>query len=1556
MVQFNMYVVKRNGENETVSFDKVLNRIRLLSNGLDVNVFEVAQKVCTRIFDGVKTSELDELAAHMCSSMITEHPDYGTLAARIIVSNHHKNTSPSFTETVALLYNNVDAQGEHNPLVSSELYDTVIKNKEKLNSFLVYDRDFLFDYFGFKTLEKSYLMRINGVVIERPQHMWMRVALGIHGNDVKDALETYDLMSKKYFTHATPTLFNSGTPRPQLSSCFLLHMQDDSISGIFRTLEDCALISKYAGGIGLHIHNVRAKGSRIRGTNGVSDGIVPMLRVYNNCARYVNQCITPDKMVFSKAGIKRMDEVTPDDYLITHDGSFKKVNTIVINEKKDETLMVIDVRHSTQVLKCTQVHEILTIDGVNKKNGFRDIKRKLDNGKITPKYIPASDVTTNHLMVYPIPTYEMDVATLTDDDLRLYGIMIGDGSINVRGQWSVNINTTSKVATGVFTKTYLEQRNIHYWEYVNEAVHYITWTQTPKIPFTYSDLYDKDKEKNINSTFLHLPERKLTKLLKGLMETDGYSTKTGVYYGSTSLNVIQSMKYMLLRLGILTTTQIRDKVGQVSNVCNGRQVKHTKINYDIRIPKIQLLKDLDIFTRFQPSKHVLYYQYKNWLLSKVTKVSQVTYTGKVYDFNMMDNHNYLTDSGLVHNSGRRNGSIAMYLEPWHADIQAFLEMKKNHGSEEERARDLFYALWIPDLFMERVKEGKVWSLMCPDACQGLSDVHSDDFKRLYERYEAEGKFKKQLPAQELWWQILQMQIEQGVPYLLFKDAANRKSNQQNLGTIKSSNLCVAGDTMILTDNGYVPIKDLVDSSVKVWNGKQFSDTVVRQTGRMQKLITVKFSNGMEVRCTPYHKFYIETGKRPADKSKPTVIQAQDLKLGMKIIRYSTPCLNTSQEDMKYAYTHGLFCAEGTYIKYAEYEKHQCNFKKWNNTQFCKRHQCFEKVYEDEDKCCAQSYCDKPLLWLYGEKRKLAKCVDYLYANDDTTCDRLNIALPHDIDEKYFVPMHKSISSKVAWLSGYFDGDGCVVACNGIKNIQVSSINQAFIRQVMYLLQTLGVNPCISVLRSETKRLLPDGKGGLKQYTTQTCYRLNIDAQSVINLCSLGLKTHRLDLSNLKPPHHMTNKFTTITGLEDKDEYEDTYCFNEPLEHKGVFNGVIMGQCSEILEFTSPDEIAVCNLSSIALPSYIEYDENNKPHYNFQKLHDVAKVITKNLNKVIDVNFYPVEKARRSNFRHRPIGIGVQGLADTYVMMRYPFDSPEAMKLNRDIFETIYHGAMESSMELSKKRGHLITDYNDNKLTFDELMGKLSFNEYELPNPKFPGAYKTFEGSPASKGQFQFDLWGVQPSSGLWDWETLKADVMTHGIRNSLLLAPMPTASTSQILAFNEAFEPFTSNLYKRKTLAGEFIIVNKYLIKDLVKLGLWDKDMKNKVIMHDGSIQNIEEIPQELKALYKTAWELKQKVLIDQSADRGAFVCQSQSLNLFMEDPDFKKLSSMHFYSWQRGLKTGIYYLRTRAKAQAQKFTIDPTLQKFTNLKLDKKETSISSELQQEQECTFCSS
>uniref|UniRef100_A0A6C0IDF4 ribonucleoside-diphosphate reductase n=1 Tax=viral metagenome TaxID=1070528 RepID=A0A6C0IDF4_9ZZZZ len=788
-----MRVIKRNGEMEDVSFDKVLNRLKNLSSGLTIDVSEIAQKVCSRIYDGVKTYELDELAAHLCSSMSIEHPDYSLLASRIIISNHHKNTSPSFSETIQVLYNNVDNHNNPIPLVSEELYNIVSKNKEKLNTIIDYQRDYLFDYFGFKTLERAYLLRVNKKIIERPQHMWMRVAIGIHGNDIKDVLQTYDLMSKKYFTHATPTLFNAGTNRPQLSSCFLCSINDDSVSGIFDSLKEVALISKYAGGIGLHIHQIRGNGSHIRGTNGTSNGIIPMLRVFNNTARYIDQ------------------------------------------------------------------------------------------------------------------------------------------------------------------------------------------------------------------------------------------------------------------------------------------------------------------------------------------------------------------------AGKRLGSIAVYLETWHCDIESFLELKKNHGSEEDRCRDLFLALWISDLFMERVKSEGKWSLMCPDKCTGLSDVYGDDFKELYEKYESEGKYVKQINAQDLWFKILEAQIEQGVPYILYKDAANKKSNQKNLGTIKSSNLC-----------------------------------------------------------------------------------------------------------------------------------------------------------------------------------------------------------------------------------------------------------------------------------------------------------------------------------------------------------------------------------AEVLIYSSPKETGVCNLASICLPSYVEDGK-----FNFDKLHDITKVITKNLNKVIDKNFYPIEKARISNLKHRPVGIGVQGLADVFIMLRHPFESENAKQLNKDIFETIYHAAVEASMELSKKRHKIINDMKNinNKLLDEDINNYINEFERDIPNPKYIGAYSSFEGSPISQGLFQFDLWNTQPSLR-YDWDNLRADIKEYGVRNSLLLSPMPTASTSQIMGFNESFEPFTNNIFQRKTLSGEFIIINKYLIDDLISKGLWNKDLKDTIILHEGSVQNIQEIDDELKAIYKTAWEIKQRNIIDMSADRGQYICQTQSLNIFMEEPDFQKLSSMHFYAHSKGLKTGSYYLRTRPKAKTQQFTIDPDFAK----------------------------
>jgi ribonucleoside-diphosphate reductase alpha subunit len=785
-----MYVVKRDGRKEAVKFDKITARIVKMCYGLDplVSPEAVAMKVIEGIYDGVSTTDLDNLAAEVAAAKTIDHPDYALLASRIAVSNLHKETKKTFSDVIEDMYSYIDPKtGQKAALVADDVYQIIMDNKELLDSSIIYDRDFRYDYFGFKTLTRSYLMKLEGIIAERPQQMLMRVAIGIHKADVASAIKTYNLMSEGWFTHATPTLFNSGTPKPQMSSCFLLTMKEDSIGGIYDTLKSCAQISQSAGGIGLAIHDIRATGSYIKGTNGTSNGIVPMLRVFNDTARYVDQ-----------------------------------------------------------------------------------------------------------------------------------------------------------------------------------------------------------------------------------------------------------------------------------------------------------------------------------------------------------------------GGGKRKGSFAIYMEPWHADVFDFLDLKKNHGKEEARARDLFYALWIPDLFMQRVKDNADWTLMCPHECPGLSDSHSAEFEKLYLSYEAAGKGRKTIKAQDLWFKILESQIETGTPYMLYKDAANAKSNQQNLGTIKSSNLC-----------------------------------------------------------------------------------------------------------------------------------------------------------------------------------------------------------------------------------------------------------------------------------------------------------------------------------------------------------------------------------TEIIEYTAPDEVAVCNLASLALPKYVTEDGK----FDHDKLFEVTYQATLNLNRIIDENFYPIEEARNSNLRHRPIGLGVQGLADAFIMMGFPFESEEARALNREIFETIYYASMTASKDLAK----------------------------------VDGPYETIKGSPVSKGIFQFDMWGVTPSAR-WEWDVLKEEVQKHGVRNSLLLAPMPTASTAQILGNNECFEPYTSNIYTRRVLSGEFIIVNKHLLKDLVREGLWNKDMRQMIMQANGSIQNINEIPQRLKDLYKTAWEISQKAIIDQAADRGAYICQSQSLNIFMENANFGKLTSMHFYGWEKGLKTGMYYLRTKAATDAIKFTIDKKVEEVpTAMSIEDQQAAIACSLDNPDACEMCS-
>jgi len=1275
-----MQVVKRNGKHEDVSFDKVLNRIQLAAQGLEVNPTLIAQRTLLRIYDGVKTSELDELAAQLSISLMTTNLDYGTLAARIAVSNHHRNTSDKFTEVVHELANQtMDKTGEPLSNVSEELVELCNAHGDKINAKIDYDRDYLFDYFGFKTLEKmQYLLRnTKGKTLERPQHLIMRVSLALWGSvDLDRAFETYDLLSQKFFIHATPTNFNAGTPRQQLSSCFLIQIKADSIVGIYDTLKDCALISKHAGGIGLHIHDIRAKGSLIRGTNGHSNGIVPMLRNFNDTARYVDQCFTPDTLVITQDGPAPISTILPGQKVLTSDGTYHNVLKQVIHSYSG-TMNSIQLKGHPVPVTVTEEHPILSVK-----------------------------------------------------------------------------------ADGRSLEIVLEQ------------------------------------------------------LKAGLKEKDYHE-----------------------------------------------------------------IKELSVGD---------YVVFPGEVYVQIESIQPVPYTGPVYDFEIDGPHDYtVAHLGIAHNGGgKRNGSFAIYLEPWHADVEDFLKLKLNTGSEEERCRDLFYALWIPDLFMERVEQNKPWTLFCPSEAPGLADVYGDEFRALYEKYEQEGRGRKQVDAQKLWFKVLDSQIETGTPYLLYKDAANQKSNQKNLGTIKSSNLCVAPETYVLTDKGQIQISEMAGQEVNVWNGEKWSKTTVLKTGEQQKLVTVYLSNGAQITCTPYHKFIVRSGYTDKSSIKDaTRIEAWELKEGMKLAKHSLDIVQGNNNDMKYPYTHGFFCGDGTY-------HHNPN-----------------------------GYVSKGLS-LYGEKKNVIQHLQIRSSSyKEDAQGRINTMLPDDLSEKYDVPINSSLQCRLQWLAGLLDSDGTVARNRTNESLQVASVHIEFLDRVRLMLQTMGINSKVTFSQPARVTLMPDGKGGRKEYNCKELHRLLISSSSVHQLKELGLVCHRLQIVGDKPQRN-AEQFVTVLSVQDNGRVDDTYCFNEPENHAGIFNGVLTGNCTEIIEYSSPEETSVCNLASIALPTYVEQKQ-----FNYNMLRKVVKVAIKNLNRVIDINFYPTPETKRSNMRHRPVGLGVQGLADVFALMRVPWESEKAAELNQRIFEHIYFAAVESSCECAQQ----------------------------------DGPYETFEGSPMSQGIFQYDMWQsngtpVVPltlDDGTLDWEDLKARVKAHGVRNSLLMAPMPTASTSQILGFNETIEPFTSNIYTRRTLAGEFIVINKHLMRDLEKLGIWSEMMKQQIIVRNGSVQGIDQVPESIQKLYKTSWEIKQKTLIDLAVGRGAFICQSQSLNLFVADPNYAKLTSMHFYAWKQGLKTGLYYLRTRAPVMAQKFTVDPELQKEAARSEQQRLLRKNSE---EEECTMCGS
>ena len=1819
-----MTVKKRNGSREDVDFNKVLFRLRKLAVGLDVDADELAKKVIDRIFDGVETERLDDLAAQICSSRIADHPHWNALASRILVDNHHKRTSPSFSETVERLHKHTDVHGLPCPLVSQKLHDVTMKNQNKINKHIKYDRDHLLDYFGIATLlNGSYLMRIDGRVIERPAHMFMRVALGIHGDDIKAALETYDLMSTKRMIHASPTLFSAGSPTPQLSSCF------------------------------------------VAGT-----------RVYT-----------------LNAGVKAVEDVVVGDVVVTHLGNAKPVAQTHAFPLNGRALFDFKV-FKGPTITATEDHPFMSLTAEQEGWGQAPQWNKLGTLRVgdfieIPRFEPSALVA---------PTFDVEAMVPECKDGREPGVKrvwrLADLPFcQLLGEWAGHGTELVKLTIdgNAEKRAFLEAAGKAFGDvdvdvdaedalvFKSPLVHRVlvaafgergamrlpaqahTWHTAMVQAFLlgFGPVLDpKTSEYPADERALRADVFNLARS-RGLVHHDKWATAVMKTVGGRTFLRIEAKAPSARTDSTVYTLGVEDDHsfavdGVIAKNCYLVASKGDSID-----AIFSTIKEMALISKYAGGIGVH--------ISNIrAKGSKIRGTNGVAD-GIVPMLRLFNDTALYVNQGggKRPGAIAVYLEPWHADTLAFIQLRKTTGDMKQRCLDLFLALWCPSLLVRRVEADAAWSLMCPDECPGLADVWGPEFDALYERYEAEGRAKSTMPAREMWRAICLAQAETGVPYLLYKDHANAKSNQQNLGTIKSSNLCVAPETMLLTDKGYFNIKELATvgygdgpGEVAVWNGKVFSATNVVQTGTQQPLLTVSFDNGVELRCTPYHKFYIVSAGSKGSDIDVDVVEAKDLTVGMRLKRFEVPIINlpAPEEPLKYAYTQGLFAAEGTYQKFSDEEKHRCPYQQSEDDYFCKRHTNNVAVYDDdgqlrsgEPQCRAESYTDKPLLWLYGVKKTLLDHVEFLYANNNEACDRLDVALPHDMKPKFFVPINHDIATKLRWLEGYTDGDGCVLENNGIKNVQVASTEKAFVLDVMYMLQTLGVKIAIKKARDAGMRSMPDGRGGHKDYMCAAVWRFNIDAKSVIHLVGLGYAPKRLKLGTLRAPFAKNNRYTRVSGVVDKGEVADTFCFNEPLENSGVFSGVLTKQCCEVVQASSPDETAVClagdtlvvterrgavridavapgdrvlavfeddkhfaqnqrfvtatlidngerdvvavslrngasikatadhrflvhtfeggyawraagklrpgedalivplatamagyadvlaadvtaaietgdaddagsaahafrvasaaaeadadakttyasafraalgtarknltrsagwqpcdpkgsavgiasafaatlapaldaafaaapvaaaaflrglfssvapnvddeegevelsfllptggeavlarvaevlrrfgidaayevvqgdddyvgsetltmrggeclvalrdrlgvagldeaisaateddddpyaahgvravpvravtaagrervydlsvidarhfvangvvahncNLASLALPSYLTRDPatGHATGFDFADLARVAGIATRNLNKVIDINFYPVETAQRSNTRHRPVGLGVQGLANVFAALRMPYDSPEAAALNRKIFATIYYGALDASCALAERGG----------------------------------AYETWPGSPGSKGRLQYDMWGVEPESvnGTLDWAALKARIALHGLRNSLLVAPMPTASTSNILGCVESFEPYTSMAFTRRTLAGEFTIMCRELVDALIERGLWDKAMKEAILRDDGSVQANARVPEDLRAVFKTAWEIKQRDMIDMAADRGAYICQSASQNMFIADAgtNLDKLYNAHLYAHAKGLKTACYYLRTKPKGKIQAFTLAP--------------------------------
>jgi ribonucleoside-diphosphate reductase alpha chain len=1474
-----MKVKKRDGSLEEMRYDKITRRIQNFCDDLNLEYVDptwITLKVTQGIYDGISTTELDVLAAETAASLVTSHSDYAKLAGRLAVSNLHKTTPKKFSQSIKELHSFVEPKtNKESSLISNETYSFVQQHKDVLDGAIVQERDFDFDYFGFKTLERSYLLKIGNRIVERPQYMYMRVAVGICNNDIETALRIYDDLSQHFYTHATPTLFNAGTHRPQMSSCFLIGNKGDDINGLFDTIKDVANISKWAGGIGLHVHDVRGKGAYIKGTGGESDGLLPMLKTYNEVARWINQCFAPDTLLYTDMGIKKIDEVIPGDLVLNKDRKYVEVGEVFVYHQNGG-MIEIETKSTIKPLKLTDSHPLFGFKNTYNRIGRENFEfiNQLEKGIISPDWIDSGEYKVGDFIGKPIPKEIIDIEDFTENDSFIYGLLLGDGHI-YKNEVGISFNRFTNEKEIDFTINYLTNKEINFWKNEDGAYLSIRFSLS-KLPWLrYEFLYNEKKEKRIHKNFSHLPLSKSIQLIHGLIKSDGgVYRKNEIHFYNTSEELIENLSYQILRFGVPTYGSWRLRENSSEYLKENGCTKEFTYSCDLRIPSFNELSELlniDTVTK------------KNWIIwedilyTRITKVKMLDdYNGKVYDLKIKENSedpSYTLTSCLVHNGGKRRGSFAIYLEPWHSDVFEFIELRKNHGKEELRARDLFLAMWVPDLFMKRVEQDLDWSLFSPDEAPGLSDVYDDpykftqDFTELYEKYESEGKARKVVKARKLMDAILTAQIETGTPYMLYKDAANYKSNQKNLGTIKSSNLCITGDQRVVTTKGYLTTKELyeIDEELELFNNSEIvkSSKMIKR-GENEDVYKITLENGMEHKVTPYHGIPIIDSR-----NNITRVECKNLKIGDKIPIQTKKGLFGDVDMIEEAFLLGLYQSDGTQSLNTLY------FDIWEND--------FDLIDEIE-KSVSNLYEKYNYTPRYSNKG--GKFIDCEVKFSAVKKKRLTSEFfKKDLKfEKGYIPNWIwSSNEKTQWsyLRGLLYADGTAHISNNKGNpIQISyvDINIDFLKELQILFNNLGLQTSIRLLRKSSYNLLPDGKGGKKHFKTKDCFRLIIGNKN--DAIVLNKETGFLDRKGIKL-ENKTYRNNTKKGYKvisiDYIGKEDVYCptiYND--EHIFISQGLKTFNCSEIIEYSSPEEQAVCNLASIALPKYIINKE-----FSHELLYEYVYQVVKNLNNVIDLNFYPTEETKLSNMRHRPVGLGIQGLADVFCILKLPFESEEADKLQVEIFETIYFAALSSSKDLSKENG----------------------------------PYSSYEGSPISQGKFQYELWGKkdEDNSGRWDWKSLRKEIVKFGVRNSLLVAPMPTASTAQILGNNEAFEPFTSNLYSRRTLGGEFIVINKHLVNELLERGLWSDDIKKKLIMENGSVQNIPEIPVDVKEVYKTVWEMSQKRILMMAANRSVYIDQSQSLNLFIDNASKTKVMAAHLYGWKLGLKTGMYYLRTKA-------------------------------------------